>query len=199
MHRLANVNNLFVRQRKEMLEVFTGFETRNRYSVFDENGREIYFAAEVGTGALSRNILKSARPFTIQILDTDGQVVLQLKRPFRWFFHELDVLGADGQRVGAVKRRWSLLRRIYGVYDAGGNELCELFGPILHPWTFRIRQRGVEVGAIRKKWSGLLKEMYTDADNFGVQFPPEADVEFKAVLLGVVFLLDFCHFEDKHG
>lgn len=42
------------------------------------------------------------------------------------------------------------------------------------PWTFYIRQprnsdgsEGQSVGEIRKQWSGILKEMLTDADNFG--------------------------------
>ena len=74
-------------------------------------------------------------------------------------------------------------------------EIFQLFGPILHPWTFQIRSRGVEVGAIKKKWSGLATEAFTKADNFGVQFPPDADPQLKAVLLGAVFLIDFCHFE----
>ena len=50
---------------------------------------------------------------------------------------------------------------------------------------------------ITKKWSGLGKEMFTDADHFGVEFPERADIALKAVLLGAVFLIDFAHFEDN--
>ena len=50
---------------------------------------------------------------------------------------------------------------------------------------------------IQKKWSGLAKEAFTDADNFGVTFPPDWPVEKKTLALGAVFLIDFVHFEDK--
>jgi hypothetical protein len=48
---------------------------------------------------------------------------------------------------------------------------------------------GQRVGKISKQWSGLAKEMFTDADNFGISFPMDLDVRIKAVLLGAVFLI----------
>ena len=42
-----------------------------------------------------------------------------------------------------------------------------------------------------------MKEGVTDADNFGVMFPADWDVESKALFLGAVFLIDFVHFENK--
>lgn len=54
---------------------------------------------------------------------------------------------------------------------------------------------GSEIGKISKQWSGLVKEAFMDADNFGVQFPMDLDVKAKACLLGAVFLIDFMFFE----
>lgn len=45
------------------------------------------------------------------------------------------------------------------------------------------------VGRITKQWSGLGKEYFTDADNFGISFPMDLDVNMKAVMLGAVFLI----------
>ena len=58
-----------------------------------------------------------------------------------------------------------------------------------------------EVGRISKKWSGLAKEYFTDADNFGISFPPGANAKMKATLIGACMLIDFMHFErnDKPG
>lgn len=47
----------------------------------------------------------------------------------------------------------------------------------------------VEVGRISKKWSGLLKEAFTDADNFGITMPMDLDVRMKAVMMGALFLI----------
>ncbi|XP_032766053.1 phospholipid scramblase 1 isoform X2 [Rattus rattus] len=51
------------------------------------------------------------------------------------------------------------------------------------------------VGKISKQWSGFVREAFTDADNFGIQFPLDLDVKMKAVMLGACFLIDFMFFE----
>ena len=53
----------------------------------------------------------------------------------------------------------------------------------------------LQVGKISKRRSGVLKEAFTDADNFGISFPMDLDVKIKATLLGAVFLIDFMFFE----
>ena len=146
---------------------------------------------------LARLFLKALRPFTIAVLAEDGQVVLRVVRPFRFYFHRAEVVDSQGRVLGTIQRRFSMLRRIYSVLDGSGQEVFQLFGPILHPWTFQINAGGDEYGKITKKWSGLMKESFTDADNFGVTFPAEWDVRVKAIFLGAVFLIDFVHFENK--
>ena len=48
---------------------------------------------------------------------------------------------------------------------------------------------GMAIGKISKQWSGLVKEAFTDADNFGVTFPLELDVNLKAMILAATFLI----------
>ena len=197
MERLSSISGLVVRQQKEWGEILTGFETKNRYAISDVSGSRLYVAAEEAGSMLLRWFLKALRPFTVAVLTEDGQVVLRVMRPFRFYFHRAEVVDSQGQSLGVIQRRFSVLRRIYSVLDSSGREVFQLFGPILHPWTFQIRNDGVEYGKITKKWSGLLKEGFTDADNFGVMFPAEWDVKLKALFLGAVFLIDFVHFENK--
>ena len=45
------------------------------------------------------------------------------------------------------------------------------------------------IGRISKQWSGLIKEAFTDSDNFGIQFPMDLDVKMKAVLMGACILI----------
>jgi uncharacterized protein YxjI len=198
MERLASANSLVVSQKKEWGKTLTDFETRNKYAVSDAtSGASLYLTAEEAGSTLARIFLKAMRPFTIVVLGTDGQPVLRIRRPFRVYYHQAEVEDSRGQRLGTIVRQLSLARRIYSVLDASGTEVCQLFGPLLRPWTFEIMINGSESGQIQKKWSGLLKEGFTDADNFGVTFPVEHDARMKAVILGAVFLIDFVHFEDK--
>jgi len=199
MERMSASSGVFVRQQKEWGEILTGFETKNKYAVSDTSGKDLYFAAEDAGSVIVRMFLKAWRPFTIVVLDENGKEVLRIKRPFRFYFHQAEVVDSQGRSLGLIRKNFSLVRRKYSVTDSSGNELYELFGPILHPWTFKIRRDGSEEGKITKKWSGLLKESVTDADNFGVEFPPSCDVSNKALLLGAVFLIDFVYFENKNN
>ena len=65
------------------------------------------------------------------------------------------------------------------------------------PRTFFIRRGEEEIGKITKKWSGLLKETFTDADTFGLSVDADTKPEHVVLLLGAVFLIDFVHFESK--
>lgn len=197
MERLLSVKGLVVQQKKEWGEILTGFETRNKYIVSDENGRSLFFAAEEKGSLLALWFLKALRPFTIVVLTDQGRAVMKIERPFRFYFHRAEITDPQGMPLGSIERRFSILRRVYAVFDSSGNEVYQLFGPLLHPWTFNIRKDGTDFGKITKKWSGLLKESFTDADNFSVTFPPEWDIRTKALFMGAVFLIDFVHFENK--
>ncbi|MFH2000338.1 MAG: phospholipid scramblase-related protein [Planctomycetota bacterium] len=199
MESLATASGLSIRQMKEWGEILSGFECRNKYIVLDQDGRELYYVGEQPGMLFLRLFLKAVRPFKMDIFKPNQIRALRLSRPFRFFFHELFVFDNQGRPLGKIERRFSLLRRIYSLYDSSGKETAQLFGPILHPWTFEIRQGGQACGMITKKWSGLAKEMFTDADNFGVTFPSGWDPPSKALLLGAVFLIDFVHFENKNN
>ena len=200
LENFAQANTLIIKQQKEWGEILTGFETKNKYQVVDHFSNPLLEAQEEGGSALTtitRLFLKALRPFKIDLFSPQGASLFKLTRPFRFYFHELDVSRSNGAPLGKIKRRFALLRRIYSVIDRNGNEIFELFGPLLRPWTFQIKKGGRELGKITKKWSGLAKESFTDADNFGITFPKGIDPSQKAVLLGAVFLIDFVHFENS--
>lgn len=200
LQRLKEVGALKISQKKEWGEILTGFETRNRYSVMDSWSNPV-FEAEEQSGSLgalaARFLLTHLRPFTITLFSENGTALFTLKRSFRFYFHKVEVLKANGALLGSVTRRFALFRRIYTVVDKAGREAFDLFGPILQPWTFLIKKQDEDVGKIVKKWSGLAKESFTAADNFGIQFPQSLDNDQKALLLGAVFLIDFVHFERR--
>jgi uncharacterized protein YxjI len=197
MEHLKDSGSLVVRQCKEWGEILTDFETKNKYVICDENGQEIYHAAEEGGSFLLRWFLKANRPFKMVVFGESDQVMLRVKRPFKFYFHSAEVFDANDELLGSLRKRFSIIRKKYSVFDGSGEEIYQLFGPLFRPWTFIIRNDGEEYGKITKKWSGLLKEQFTDADNFGVEFPSDWDVKLKALFLGAVFLIDFVHFENK--
>ena len=53
------------------------------------------------------------------------------------------------------------------------------------------------MGSAAKVFSGCLKELFTDADNFVMEFPPNALPVQKAALMATLILTDFMLFEDN--
>jgi uncharacterized protein YxjI len=197
----AGPRRLSVRQRKRWLEILTSFDARNTYVVYDEAGNPVFNVEEQGSGVgafMKRVFLQSLRPFTSQVEDLmQSRPMLVLHRPFRFIFHRLEVRDSQGNLIGAIQRKWTWLRRKYIVEGPDGRELATLFGPIFRPWTFEIRMPGSdrEIGLVQKKWSGLLKEMFTQADNFWVSYENVPDPSLRALLFAATVLIDIVHFE----
>ena len=192
---------LLVEQQTEWHETFTNFETENRYIIYDADGEPAYVAEEEGGGFLrmvTRTFMNSARPFTMHVFTPAGEPIGVLRRPFRFYFHELEVYDQDGDHVGTVRKRWSIVRRKYALLDPKGEPVFDVVGPLLKPWTFDVFDGDQQVGCVRKRWSGLGREMLTDADAFGVEYAEDLDVEAKLMLLATVFLIDFLHFEKSN-
>ncbi|MCV2402660.1 phospholipid scramblase family protein [Marinomonas sp. C2222] len=197
MEKLDNLDILIVNQKMELGEVVTGFETRNQYLVRDSEGNRLYHAVEEKGSVLLRLFLKNSRPFNMLLLSDKNEVALSIKRKFRFIFHEAEINDANGRRLGHIQKRFTFFRSEYTVFDRYGNEIYQLSGPVFKPWTFFIKNNEKEYGKITKEWSGLLKESFSDADNFGVVFPLDFDTKSKALFLGAVFLIDFVHFENS--
>lgn len=53
------------------------------------------------------------------------------------------------------------------------------------------------VGSIIKKFSGFMKEIFTDADNFEIFFPQDATPEDKLMIIGTTLMIDYRFFEDN--
>lgn len=192
---------LSVRQRKRWLEILTSLDARNNYAVYDEAGNPVLNVQEQGSGfgnLMKRLFFNSLRWFTATVDDvTTGKPILSLRRPFRFIFARLEVSTPDGQPLGALQKRWTWFRRKYTVLGPDGRELATLFGPFFRPWTFKIQLPGSEqeVGLIQKKWSGLAKELFTQADNFWIEFGHVTDPHLRTLLFASTVLIDVVHFE----
>ena len=106
-----------------------------------------------------------------------------------------------GMVLGYVVQNWSLCKCDLTIQNANGEKLLGILGPCCVCDCFCENNFVVydvnenPVGNIQKQFSGLIKEAFTDADNFGITFPMDLEVNSKALLLGTVFLVDFMYFE----
>ena len=188
-------------QRTEVAELF-GVESRNKYEVRGADGRVLAYVAEQGRStaeALVRMFLGHWRTFELQIFDTARRPVMRARHPFRWFFRRLELETPDGRPLGVIQQRWGLLRRRFDLLDAHGRAFLTMDASLFAPWTFPILRAGAAVACIEKRWGGLLKEGFTDADTFRVTFTPGVSAAERGVLLATAVFVDLKYFEKRAG
>ncbi|XP_014680946.1 PREDICTED: phospholipid scramblase 1-like [Priapulus caudatus] len=209
---LTQIDQLLVQQQKEMLEIFTGWESQNKYKIANTLGQPVYFSTE-DSNLCERQCCKNARSFTMAIVDTTGREVISLERPLRCtsmgccccysWLQEVKVYAPRGSLIGTVHENFNYCVPKYSIFNAAHDEIfriegdtcaCACLGGNVN-FEILSSATGERIGRIQKQWTGLVREMFTDADNFGVQFPLDLDVKMKAILLGALFLIDFVYFE----
>ena len=76
---LNTLDKLEIKQKVELCEALTGFETKNKYQILDSLGQDVFFMTEE-TDCCTRNCCGQLRPFTFHVTDTLGQEVLTMTR-----------------------------------------------------------------------------------------------------------------------
>ncbi|CAN9509658.1 unnamed protein product [Ophioblennius macclurei] len=205
---LAQIDQILIHQKVELLEAFIGFETNNQYDIKNSLGQKIYKAKE-RNDCCTRNCCGSLRSFDMKIKDNADREVIRLVRPFRCMscccpccLQELEVQAPPGTTIGYVKQDWHPFLPKFSIQGTNKETVMVLEGPCFAcnccgDVNFELKPKDSDqlIGRISKQWSGLLKEVFTDTDNFGIQFPMDLDVKMKAVLMGACFLIDFMFFE----
>lgn len=201
---VSHYQQLYVQQRKEWIEIVVDWETTNKYAVLDQSGAEVAFIAERGGGwitRLKRWFFRSHRAFEIDVLSKSSQVLLHLSRPFFWFFSDLAVSSPQGEKFGSVHRRFGVLFKKYDLRDEMGQVFARVKSPIWRLWTFPVQDlSGQTRSTIAKRWGGVLREVFSDADTYQVDFGshPWTPAQ-KAVLFAAAISIDFDFFENNQG
>lgn len=201
LEELPRLHAVMVTQKFEMGELF-GFETRNKYAIRTESGEELGFAAEMAggfPGFLFRQILGHMRKFEIRITDREGHPVIVARHPFRIFFQRLEVETGSGESLGAIQQRFGLLTKKFDFQDPRGQVLYTVRSGLFRIWSFPIKRGDRDVALISKKWSGALSEVFTDRDNFRVEFSdPSLGEKDRALILASALYVDLVYFETKN-
>ncbi len=199
--KLTDHSHIIVQQRREIAELL-GFETRNKYEIYDQEKNLIGYCAEQQKGFfgfLFRQFLGHWRSFEIHFYDVARKEVMFTKHPFRFIFQEFHVYNSQKVMIGFAKQRWGILTKKFDVFDESGQLILEMRSGFLSFWTFPLRDlQGIERALIQKKWSGFLKEVFLDADNFMVSFKdPRLKENERLITLAMSVFADLQYFERK--
>lgn len=190
-------NKLFLKQKVELLQVFSGFETKNRYMILDEQGNELFYAFEESS-FWSRNLLRKHRKLKITIMDAQQNIKMTIERPFSFIVPEYTIRDENNQIIGTIKQQlWSWLPK-FNFFGQNNEPLGYIKSKLFKPWTFPFYQYDQLTAQILKKWSGLKKEMFTQADTFMIDFNAINDNRTKELLLAATFAIDLKFFEKNN-
>ncbi|CAJ0576888.1 unnamed protein product, partial [Mesorhabditis spiculigera] len=218
---LTQLDKLVINQHMSMLEVMTSWEVKNKYSVFNSAGQQVYFAYEESE-TCERQCCGPLRGYTMHVVDNFQREVMRFTRPFKCLCScgccsgcdscatETTVEAPPGNVVSVVRQVFGCCCHNFVVRT--GDESKDIFkieGPGMCGWTYNcnccadkvyeimVPEGNQVIGSIRKKWRGWVAETYTNADVFTVDFPIDLDVTMKVALFGATFLIDFLAFEDQ--
>ena len=211
-HFLADRLELIIQQNEDDLRIFTGWQTCNHYTLKSSLGETLGYLAERKGGfanTLSRLFLRTHRPLIIDIANVQGDPIATLYRNFYWLFSELLVIDAQGNKIGAVCRRFGFFRKIYTLYQPAGVFFVALKSTLFGGRTVgealvgndsfgAVDASGADIGAgIHRKWNGALNRLFTDEDSFLVELNQEWSHDQKLVFLAASISIDFDFYEDK--
>ncbi|XP_031637118.1 phospholipid scramblase 1-like [Contarinia nasturtii] len=212
---LTAVDQLLIKQKVELLEAFTGFETNNKFVIKNAMGQNVFYAVE-DNDCCNRNCCGPNRSFDFKIFDASQREVLHFSRQncnaavacccTPCCPDSIEVSSPPGNLIGRVDQEFSFCYPRFSIKNQNGEVALRIEGPLVtmscccNDVVFHVvTPDGTQVGKITKQWSGFVRESFTDADNFCVSFPLDLDVRMKAVLLGATVLMDMKYFEHNEG
>jgi len=176
------------------------------YEILDNYGHHPFmnYYMKEETTFFCRFFCENLRRLKISLCSNDGQEVLRFERPLKcrggWFSQQMDVYHNE-RFLGCVSEKPICSQLFYGshfthleLWNKNRQKIVNISGPCYAvscgEISFMIENEAeVSLGEIKKEWKGLRL--------FKIEFPENADVESKALLLAASLLLDYMHFENS--
>ena len=127
---LFQVDHLIVRQEKLEISFFRENYGKNKYDISDNTGTEL-FKAEEHSETWDRQCYGASRAFDMMIEDLQGNVLIQLNRPFAYCDQDMSVWSPPENNIGSITQEWAAWSPKYTVKDQEGNVVF-IIGKSLH-------------------------------------------------------------------
>ncbi|KAF9118033.1 hypothetical protein BGW39_001562 [Mortierella sp. 14UC] len=192
---------LIMTRQIEMMNVLVGFEQANKYAIVDPSGAPIGYIAEEDTTmvkAMSRQLLRTHRPFKASVLDLEGNEVLKIHRPFAFINSRIMISTPDDRLIGEVQQEWHLVRRKYNLFtieqpdpstiqkdesttaiskeravDGQGLnrvQFAHIDGGFLALDFDMQDEQGRPMASVNRNFVGFARELFTDSGQYALRF-----------------------------
>jgi hypothetical protein len=189
---------LVVNQKTKIIEV------TNEYAVFDQNGTQIGSVVEVGQGALKKvaRVLTSWDQFfshRLEVRDGAGVPQLMLHRPAKLLKSRVIVSTPDGAELGVIVQQ-NVFGKIRFDLQAGGATIGAIKAENWRAWNFSIVDHTeTEVARVTKTWEGLIRNVFTTADNYVVQLHRPLPQPLLSMVVASALTIDTALKQDSRG
>ncbi|GLZ77202.1 scramblase [Actinorhabdospora filicis] len=189
---------LVVNQKTKLIEVST------EYSVFNQQGQQIAKVEQIGQNAFKKVVrfLGSYDQFfthKFQVSDGHGQPLLYLTRPAKIFKSKIIVQAGNGGTIGEIKQN-NVFGKINFSFLVNGQEIGQIRAENWRAWNFAIVDHtGAEVARITKTFEGVLKTMFTNADNYVVQLHRPLQDPMLSMVIASALTVDVALKQDARG
>ena len=101
--------------------------------------------------------------------DETGEPVITITRGFTFLRSKVNVIDEHGSPVGYFQSKLFSLGGGFTVHNPAGEQIADVKGN-WKGWDFQLSDlTGTELGRVKKKWAGAMKEIFTSADNYVIE------------------------------
>ncbi|ADD45852.1 phospholipid scramblase-related protein [Stackebrandtia nassauensis] len=189
---------LVVNQKTKLIEI------NNEYSVYDQAGQQLAAVVQVGQSGLKKAIrfLGSYDQFMthkFEIRDGHGRVLLKATRPAKFVKSRVVIERGDGAPIGEIKQLNAIGKINFGLI-VNGQEIGQIRGENWRAWNFAVVDHtGAEVARITKTFEGVLKTMFTTADNYVLQIHRPLQDPMLSMVITSALTIDTALKQDSRG
>lgn len=190
---------------KEKVKILSAVQA---YDIFDDHGELIGTGKEtigVLTQILRWFVSKQFLPTRLEVREKpDDSLVFSIRRGWYLFRSRVEVHDSQGALIGYFKSKFFTISGGFHVYDKNDKHFAEVKGKLLG-WNYRFLSpdHTVEMGQVSKKLGamGILKELFTSADTFGVTVNEELADEpmAKMLILAATLAIDLIYKSESSG
>ncbi|MFZ8998237.1 MAG: phospholipid scramblase-related protein [Ilumatobacteraceae bacterium] len=180
------------------------FELNNEYSVFDQHGNRVAAVRQVGQSAAKKalRLVASVDQFLthqLEIVDTDGRVVLRVTRPRKLIKSTVIVSDDADREIGRIVQQ-NAIGKINFALESHGRHLGLIKAENWRAWDFRIEDHhGTEIARVTKTWEGLAKTLFTTADNYVLRITSRPAEPLNSLIVASALGIDTALKQDSRG
>lgn len=131
---------------------------------------------------ITRNFLRTHRPFKATVFDKDQNIIFQMRRPMYLFSTSIFIESAEGEVLGEVHMNWHMWRRRYNLYVDKAQFASVDSGFLAVDFDMRDIE-GRKIASVNKDFTGFARELFTDARQYVIRMDPSYGLEHDATLV----------------